>query len=606
MYAVILLKPGKNDQGTSMKQLKSSENLIAQYVRKGKNISLRPMFGDESLLLHDGITNGLNEGDITFISNDKVSGEILKTIYKRSSVINRYFLEFERTGINPLFSNEIMKEAEQIINNPGTDDPLLNDFTSLPFVTIDNDGSKDLDQAVYVEKNDSGYKIYYAIADASYYVKPGSALFRESIRRGASYYLPGFSVPMLPAELSEGIISLNEGVVRRSLIFIIGIDSGGSVISEKVQRSKILSRAKLSYSGVQDFYNCMEESPLNKREYTASLIYLQEAGRILARNAEKRGVVNYDRFENSISINEGGNGFVFTEIERDDTGRWNEQISLICNMAGAAMLAPEGNGNDLHIHPVFRVHDAPDESSLHRLEKVINSIVQIHSLHECWVWRRGEETPGEYLSRLPRSGDEKRITETIERQILITNQKSFFSENPGQHFALKVNLYGRFSSPMREIVGIYSHKELLEKLGLEKPAPDEDDLLIREQIINSANRSKETQKSIDRFVNGLLLESAFTVELDIPLDARPAHNGTILGMKETRMYVLLDSPRLEIKVYNEDIELVSGRIIRHYDNYIELDNGNSDSRKYRAGEVIGLRLLSFDDKGKWHFIPADI
>jgi len=499
-----------------------------------------------------------------------------------------------------------MKEVEQIIANPGTDETLLIDYTSLPFVTIDNDGSKDLDQAVYVEKTDSGYIIYYAIADASYYVKPGSALFRESIRRGASYYLPGFSVPMLPAELSEGIISLNEGVLRRSLVFIIEIDSMGSVISQKVHRSKILSRAKLTYSGVQDFYNCMGKSPLDKREYTSSLIYLQEAGRILSRKAEERGVINFDRFENLISINGDGCSFVFTESERDDTGRWNEQISLLCNMAGAGMLAPEGNGNDLHIHPVFRVHEAPDESSLHRLEKIINSIVEIHSLHECWIWRREEETPGEYLSRLPRSGNERRITETIERQILITNPRSFFSENPGQHFALKVNLYGRFSSPMREIVGIYSHKELLEKLGVEKPEPDQDDLLIREQIINSANRAKETQKSIDRFVNDLLLDSVFKTELDLQLNARPVHSGTILGMKETKMYVLLDSPRLEIKVYSEDIEKMSGQKINHYDNFMELDGVNSDSAKYKAGEIIELRLLSFDDKGKWHFIPAAI
>ncbi|MCK7488721.1 MAG: hypothetical protein MZU97_26900 [Bacillus subtilis] len=107
-----------------------------------------------------------------------------------------------------------------------------------------------------------------------------------------------------------------------------------------------------------------------------------------------------------------------------------------------------------------------------------------------------------------------------------------------------MNLYGRFSSPMREIVGIYSHKELLEKLGVEKPEQDEDDLLIREQIINSANRSKETQKSIDRFVNDLLLDSVFKHELAMEMNQRPEHSGTILGMKETRMYVLLDSPKL--------------------------------------------------------------
>ncbi len=589
-----------------MNIMKSSETLVAQCIIKNKNLLLRPMFGNESLLLHDKYLKGMNEGDIIFITGSDADDMPANKLYKKNTILNRYFIEFERAGINPFFSDEIMREVEQIIANPGLDDPQLVDFTSLPFVTIDNDGSRDLDQAVYIEKTDSGYIIYYGIADASFYVKPGSALFRESIRRGASYYLPGFSVPMLPSGLSEGIISLNERVLRRSLVFIIQINCSGEIISEKILRCKILSRAKLSYSGVQNFYNCIENSSLDKKEYTQSLIYLQEAGRILAQNGIKRGVVNFDRFENSISISADGSKFEFIETERDDTGRWNEQISLICNMAGASMLAPEKNGNDLHIHPVFRVHEAPDESSLHRLEKVINSIVQIHSLDTCWIWRRGEETPGEYLSRLPRSGNEKRITETIERQILITNQKSFFSENPGQHFALKVNLYGRFSSPMREIVGIYSHRELLEKTGLEKPDANEDELLIREQIINSANRAKETQKSIDRFVNGLLLESVFNSELNMSLSERPTHPGTILGMKETRMYVLVDSPRLEIKVYNEDIEEVSGSKIQLYDNFIELNTGSSDTKIYKAGEVIQLRLLSFDEKGKWHFIPADI
>lgn len=589
-----------------MNPIRNSEHLIAQCMKKGGNIFLRPMFGDESMLHNGGYINEMNEGDIILISCSKISGESLNTIYKKDSIISRYFVHFERTGINPLFSREIMKEVEQIIANPGTDDPALNDYTHLPFVTIDNDDSRDLDQAVYVEKTAHGYKICYAIADASFYVKPGSALFSESIRRGASYYLPGFSVPMLPSELSEGIISLNEGVVRRSLIFVIEIDRTGNVVSEKIVRSKILSRAKLTYTGVQNFYDSMLESPLNNQEYTSSLICLQEAGRILARKAEERGVINFDRFENSISINDEGNSFVFTETERDDTGRWNEQMSLLCNMAGAGMLAPEGNGNDLHIHPVFRVHGAPDESSLQRLEKIINSMVEIHSLNDCWIWRRGEETPGEYLSRLPRSGDERRITETIERQILITNQRSFFSENPGEHFALKVDLYGRFSSPMREIVGIYSHKELLEKLGVEKPAPDEDELLIREQIINSANRSKETQKSIDRFVNDLLLESVFKQELALQISQRPEHSGTLLGMKETKMYVLLDSPRLEIKVYNEDIEDISGLKIKHCGNSMKFEGENYGMKEYKSGEIIRLRLLSFDDKGKWHFIPADI
>lgn len=578
---------------------------VLHCVRKGRSLILRTMFGEALVPLSDYTTEEICEGDILFMNSPDIaaSGHV---IYKNGSILNRYFIEFEKIGINPFFSKDIYREVEAITLNPGIDDPLLADYTALPFVTIDNDGSKDLDQAVYVEKNSDGYFIYYAIADASFYVKSGSALFKESVRRGASYYLPGFSVPMLPRELSEGIISLNADVPRRALVFKIQINVEGEIISSEVVRGRILSRAKLTYSGVQNFYNSMTNSPLTNMEYTSSLIALQDAGRILVSNGEGRGVINFDRFENLISISEDGNSFIFSESERDDTGRWNEQMSLLCNMAGAAMLAPEGNGNDLHIHPVFRVHEAPDESSLHRLEKVINSIVHIHSLDRCWVWRRGEETPGEYLSRLPRNGNEKRITETIERQILITNQRSFFSENPGEHFALKVDLYGRFSSPMREIVGIYSHKELLEKLGVENPETDEDELLIREQIINSANRAKETQKTIDRFVNDLLLHSVFNRELDIEPDKRPLHTGTILGMKETRMYVLLDSPKIEIKVYSEDIEQAAGGKLKRDDNILELENGYSGKIIFKAGEIIELRLYSFDNKGKWHFVPAGI
>ncbi len=578
---------------------------VVQCVRKGPNLIFRTMFGEDNASLSDFKTEDIFEGDIFFINKQCIaqSGYI---IYKKESILNKYFLEFEKTVITPYFSKDVLREVEEITAKPGIDDPLLTNYSALPFITIDNDDSKDLDQALYVEKNITGYIIYYAIADASYYVKPGSALFKESLRRGASYYLPGFSVPMLPRELSEGIISLNPDVPRRALVFKIQINGEGDIISSEVTRGRILSRAKLTYSGVQDFYNSMTGSSLNNLEYTSSLVALQDAGRILVRNGEMRGVINFDRFENLISISEDGNSLIFTEKERDDTGRWNEQLSLLCNMAGASMLAPDGKGNDLHIHPVFRVHEAPDESSLHRLEKVITSIVKIHSLNECWIWRRGEETPGEYLSRLPRTGNEKRITETIERQILITNQRSVFSENPGEHFALKVDLYGRFSSPMREAVGIYSHKELLEKLGIEKPDTDEDELLIREQIINSANRAKETQKTIDRFVNDLLLHSVFNRELELELDKRPSHTGTILGMKETKMYVLLDSPRLEIKVYSEDIEQAAGGKLEMNDNIFELESGSSCKMIFKAGEIIELKLFSFDSKGKWHFVPASI
>jgi len=130
----------------------NSECLIAQCISKDGKISLRPMFGEEHLLIYADHKNGINEGDIILFNRINETGESSQLIYKKESIINRYLQKFEKTGINPLFSGQVMQEVGNIIADPGIDDPDLSDFTQLPFVTIDNDGSKDLDQAVYVEK----------------------------------------------------------------------------------------------------------------------------------------------------------------------------------------------------------------------------------------------------------------------------------------------------------------------------------------------------------------------------------------------------------------------------------------------------------------------
>ena len=86
-------------------------------------------------------------------------------------------------------SNKAMSEADHWLANPGHDDPTLDDLTALPFVTIDNPDSRDLDQALYIEETADGYRLRYALADAAYYVRPGSALFDEALQRGAIFYL---------------------------------------------------------------------------------------------------------------------------------------------------------------------------------------------------------------------------------------------------------------------------------------------------------------------------------------------------------------------------------------------------------------------------------
>ena len=121
----------------------------------------------------------------------------------------------ERHQLRRAFSDSVHEEVAALVASPGLDDRSLVDRRSLPFITIDNEDSRDLDQALCIQRVVSGgYAVFYALADASYYVRPGGALFVEAVRRAASYYLPGFSVPMLPRALCEGIV----GEKRRALL----------------------------------------------------------------------------------------------------------------------------------------------------------------------------------------------------------------------------------------------------------------------------------------------------------------------------------------------------------------------------------------------------
>src|SRR6185503_10271633 len=105
-------------------------------------------------------------------------------------------------------------------------------------------------QALAIETTADGWIAHYAIADAAWFVRPGTALWAEALRRGASYYLPGMSVPMLPRALSEGLVSLGPDVDRRAMLFSMTIDRDGACRSTAITRARIRSRAQLDFATV--------------------------------------------------------------------------------------------------------------------------------------------------------------------------------------------------------------------------------------------------------------------------------------------------------------------------------------------------------------------
>lgn len=496
------------------------------------------------------------------------------------------------------FDERVEAEVAALAANPGFDDPALEDWTAIPFVTIDNRTSRDLDQALFVRTDASGdgFEVVYALADAAHFVPPGSALFEEALLRGASFYLPGASVPMLPRALSEGLVSLNPNVVRRSLVFVCALDEMGEIRSTRVIRGRIQSRAKLAFEDVQAFYDEPSRSPISREPYADSLRLLRTVGERRMDLAQSAHVVRYRRRE--VEVKAGAGAFVALEAVRPLVELYNEQVSLLVNREGGRLLA---RSTDLRLQPIYRVHPAPDIDKLDALRALTAGIARVHGLDPAvWSLKPGEML-NDLLERLPQTAPTLRVARAVERQAILVNMRSAFSIEPAQHFGVGAEVYARFSAPMREIVGIFLHKEMLELLGLEPALDSSVDLQLRERVVSAANRSRDVQRKVNDRANRLVIDQLFAP--DLAAKERPGHLGTVMGLSPSKVHVELDTPGLDVKVYVRDLgKALGGKWLDLAEDGAALVTRDERTLVCAIGDRIEVRVLGHDrGQDRWIF-----
>ncbi|MFO0728691.1 MAG: RNB domain-containing ribonuclease, partial [Myxococcota bacterium] len=278
------------------------------------------------------------------------TGKIAQVVGAPDDVASKILEGALMYGVSPSFSAEAMAEVKQIqaMKIEGKD------YRSLPFVTIDNVDSMDLDQAMCIKKRpDGGFDLHYAIADVAYFVKPGMALDREAKRRSETSYIEGRALGMLPKELSEDKISLLPNVDRRAFIVTVSMDKSGKVIGQSFDRGVIQSRAKLAYSGVQSWIDAGKKGAMTGKDYTETLELLESLGKLRVSMAEKRGVVPSDVDERPLHLDKASGKVIVGHEVRLTTEKWNEQISLLANEAVGKELREAG------LKALYRTHPEP-------------------------------------------------------------------------------------------------------------------------------------------------------------------------------------------------------------------------------------------------------
>ncbi len=540
-------------------------------------------------------------GSIVRVRREADGWRAREVLAKRRSALAKMYHLAGAHGLDPVFPPRVEEEVERLLAAPGIDDPTLEDVSHLPFVTIDGEGTRDLDQAMFLEPRSSGgFRVWYALADPAWCVKPGTALFDEALRRGASYYLPGLAIPMLPRALSEGITSLNEGVLRRAVMFKMDVDAAGECVRTEVSRARMRSVAKLSFGDVQAFLD--RGTPLSARAAEPSVRLLRDVGRARMRRAEQRDVIHYRRTEVEVKL-AGGLKFVIDLEPRTSVEKYNEQLSLLCNVEGAKLLrdgGPPGRfGDDRNVQAIYRVHASPDARRYEKLEALLEAIARRQGLDAAtWGWRRGRERSlADYLAALPDAGRLGRIASAVHRQAVLTNVRSVFSDQPASHHGVGADVYARFSAPMREVVGVFLHKELFERLTESGQNPREDEVL-REQIIERANESKALQAALTKEANRIVIDEIFAADRQRPRAERPARLGTVVGLTPQKAHVVLDEPHIEVKVYADHQSRVSGRPVRLSEDGAAFLEGAAEL--CRIGDAVRVTVHDRDRRGdRW-------
>ncbi|HET7482639.1 MAG TPA: RNB domain-containing ribonuclease [Actinomycetota bacterium] len=233
-----------------------------------------------------------------------------------------------------------------------TKDPSRRDATEIGFVTIDPPGSRDLDQAFHAQRNGAGYLVHYAIADVAAFVAPGSALDRESHRRGQTLYSPDRRVPVYPPEVSEGVASLLPTVTRPAVLWSLELDARGTVVDVVVERANVVSSEQLSYEQVQH--------SIDDRDAGPSLLLLQEIGRLRQKIERERGGISLHLPEQEVV--RVGASYELAYRAPLPVEDWNAQISLMTGMAAAEIMIEGGIG-------LLRTMPPPDAETIAMLRR---------------------------------------------------------------------------------------------------------------------------------------------------------------------------------------------------------------------------------------------
>ncbi len=564
-----IIERGKNEIVGTFEKSKNFGFVVPDNQKFAKDIFIPKEFTKGAVTGHKVVVKISNFGDATQSPEGKVV-EILGHVNDPGvdimSVIRAYDIPVE-------FTEEVMRSLDNV---PEEIDPkeIENrlDIRDVQTVTIDGEDAKDLDDAISISREGELYHLGVHIADVTHYVREGTPLDKEALKRGTSVYLVDRVIPMLPHKLSNGICSLNPGVDRLALSCFMDIDAKGNVVGHKIAETVIKSDRRMTYTNVAKIVEDSDEEI--KKEYeelVPMFLLMQELAEVLRERRHKRGSINFDFPESKIIVDKKGKPIEIKPYERNKATKIIEEFMLIANET----IAEDFFWQEIPF--VYRTHDNPDEEKIKKLAIFINNFgysiklgqEDIHPKELQKLLIKVEDTPEEAL---------------ISRLTLRSMKQAKYTVANTGHFGLSAKYYCHFTSPIRRYPDLQIHRIIKEnlsgKLG-EKRINHYEKILyeVADHSSRTERRADESEREVEKLkkVEYMLEHIGETFE------------GVISGVTSWGMYVELPNT-------------VEGmiRVSEMQDDYYIYDEehyqmvGEHTRKIYKLGQKVKVEVVNAD------------
>ena len=463
---------GKSKEGEIIKILKRNTSKIVGRFIKSRNFGFVEAIDKkiDDIYIPKKYATNVKDGQFVEVEilkyatdTSKAEGRILSIVSSGNTVKSEVEALYKSFGLDNLenFNKDIKSELENIPNKVKPEDKVYReDRTNRKVYTIDGDDAKDLDDGVFIEKiNDDKYILSVYIADVSNYVKDGTALDDEAIKRGTSIYIPGTVLPMLPKKLSNGICSLNEGVERLSLAIDMQIDGNVNIVKSNIFKTVIKVTKRMTYDKV---FKVISNDNSVKKEYGPyinDILIMKELAVILNNRRKELGSINFDIPDTKVVLDDNQNVIDIKPYNKTIANDIIEEFMLAANMTVAKTFY------FLNLPFIYRIHEKPDEEKLRELNEVLaNYKKRIKGI---------KNVKPKVLSKILDEFDNEEEKQIVSTYMLRTLKLAKYSEECQGHFGLAAKYYCHFTSPIRRYPDLFIHRVISDYIAANYNLSDE-------------------------------------------------------------------------------------------------------------------------------------